>query len=171
MYQQVKVSVIIVAFGLWLLNAGICFADQKQNPGGWEIGSPYNQLYDASELESIRAWVVKVTEVVPMPGMSPGVALLVSEGNAPGSETIVVHICPSWFMKPSSIGLKPGDRVKIRGVWTEINGEDVFMASKIKKGEYFVLKVRLTKDGKPFWTMDPNELAAEREAAQPKEMK
>jgi hypothetical protein len=36
------------------------------------------------------------------------------------------------------------------------------MASKIKKGDYFVLKVRLTKDGKPFWTMSPEELEQEK---------
>ena len=46
--------------------------------------------------------------------------------------------------------------------WAEIDGKDVFMASKIKKGDFFDLKVRLTKNGKPFWTMDPEELARER---------
>jgi hypothetical protein len=37
------------------------------------------------------------------------------------------------------------------------------MASKIKKGDYFVLKVRLTKDGTPFWTMSPEQLAKEKQ--------
>jgi hypothetical protein len=36
------------------------------------------------------------------------------------------------------------------------------MASKIKMGDYFSLKVRLTKDGTPFWTMSPEQLAKER---------
>ena len=165
MYHRAKAAIIIVAIGLWLLNTSICFADQNQDMGGWEKGSPYNRHYDVSEVESFKAWVVKVTEVVPMPGMSPGVVLFVREGNTPGAETIAVHVCPSWFMSPKNIGLKPGDRIKIRGVWAEIDGKDIFMAAKIKKGEYFSLKVRLTKDGKPFWTMDPQELAAEREAA------
>ena len=40
------------------------------------------------------------------------------------------------------------------------------MASKIKKGNYFEFKVRLTKNGKPFWTMTPEELSRERAAAQ-----
>jgi hypothetical protein len=65
-------------------------------------------------------------------------------------------------MKPGSIGLKRGDRVKIRGVWTKINGKDVFLASKIKKGGYFVLKVRFTKDGKPFWALSNKELIQEK---------
>ena len=171
MFKTPKLVVIILAAGFCMLMTGIGLAAEKKDMGGWERGSPYNQLYDVSELEKFRAWVVKVTEVIPMPGMSPGVALHVREGNSPGAEITVVHVCPTWFMKPSNIGLKPGDRIKIRGVWAEINGEDVFMAAKIKKGEYFALKVRLTKDGKPFWTMDSKELAAEREAAAPKKKK
>ena len=52
--------------------------------------------------------------------------------------------------------------MKVKGVWAEVQGKDVFMASKVKKGDYFELKVRLTKDGTPFWTMSPEELARER---------
>jgi hypothetical protein len=37
------------------------------------------------------------------------------------------------------------------------------MASKVKKDEMFEFKVRLTKNGKPFWTMTAEELASERE--------
>jgi hypothetical protein len=40
------------------------------------------------------------------------------------------------------------------------------MASKIKKGEDFEFKVRLTKDGSPFWTMSPEELERERAQSQ-----
>jgi hypothetical protein len=32
----------------------------------------------------------------------------------------------------------------------------------IKKGDYGKLKVRLTKNGKPFWAMTPEELARKR---------
>lgn len=137
-------------------------AGSQKDMGGWEIGSPYNTFYDASEYDSFRANIVKVTEVVPMPGMSAGVALHVKE--SPDDEVIVVHVCPTWYIKPGDIGLKRGDRVKVRGVWAEINGKDVFLASKIKKGEYFVLKIRLTKDGTPFWTMSEEDLNKEKVA-------
>ena len=46
--------------------------------------------------------------------------------------------------------------------WAEINGRDVFMGSNIKKRDYWELKVRLTKSGRPSWTMTPDELARER---------
>ena len=57
---------------------------------------------------------------------------------------------------------KKGDSLKIRGSWAEVEDKFVFMASKIKKGDYFELKVRLTKDGTPFWTMSPEELEREK---------
>ncbi len=58
--------------------------------------------------------------------------------------------------------LKKNDRVKLKGVWAEINGKDVFMASKIKKDPNFeIIKVRLTKDGTPYWTMSAEQLAKE----------
>jgi hypothetical protein len=137
-------------------------AGEKKDMGGWERSSPYNALYDASELDSFKGEIVKIREVTPIKGMSPAVAIYVKEA---ADEVIEVHVCPSWYMNTAATGLKRGDRVKVRGVWSEINGRDIFMASKIKKGDYFVLKVRLTKDGTPFWTMTPEQLAIEQDAA------
>jgi hypothetical protein len=130
-------------------------------PKGWERGGAYDQNYNPNELDKFRAWVVAVKERVPMEGMAPGVVLEVKEGKE-DDETILVHVCPAAYMGPKEIGLRRGDRVKIRGAWAYINGQDIFMAAKIKKGDYFVLKLRLTSDGKPFWTMTPEELAQEK---------
>lgn len=152
----------ILALLLGLSTAILAAESNEEGLGGWGPGSPYNANYKVVDMDSFKARVVKITEVVPMPGMAPGVALHVQERG--DDEIIEVHVCPSWYMQPGSIGLNRGDLVKIRGVWAEIDGKDVFMASKIKKGDYFVLKVRLTADGKPFWTMTPDELARERAA-------
>jgi hypothetical protein len=124
---------------------------------GWGVNDPYNMLYDSKEFEKIKAKLVKVTEVVPMAGMSPATALEVTEG----SKKILVHLCPTWFAKPSDIALKPGDPVTLKGSWAEINGKDVFLASKVKKGDFYEFKCRLTKDGTPFWTMTPEQVAKE----------
>ncbi len=133
-------------------------AEEKKDMQGWEIDSPYNKLYDVREYEKIRAWVVRLKEVVPMPGMSPATALDVREG----AYIYEVHLCPTWYRKPSEIRLKKNDRIKLKGVWAEINGKDIFMASKIKQDPNTeIIKVRLTKDGTPFWTMTPQQLAAE----------
>ncbi len=133
-------------------------AEEKPDMQGWGIDDPYNKLYDVREYEKIRAWVIRVKEVVPMPGMSPATALDVREG----AYEFEVHICPTWYRKPSEILLKKDARIKLKGVWAEINGKDVFMASKIKKDpDIDIIKVRLTKDGTPFWTMTPERIAME----------
>jgi hypothetical protein len=148
---------------LWF---GPATAEQKHEMGGWGIDSKYNKLYEYTEMDAFKGWVVKIKEVVPMKGMSPGVAVEVSETKDLKSEPITVHLCPTWFADPGTLGIKRGDRVKVRGVWAEIDGEDVFLASKIKRGDYYEFKCRLTKDGTPFWTMSPEQLEKERMASQ-----
>jgi len=133
-------------------------AEEKPDMQGWGIDDPYNKLYDVREYEKIRAWVIRVKEVVPMPGMSPATALDVREG----AYEFEVQICPTWYRKPSEILLKKDARIKLKGSWAEVNGKDVFMASKIKKDpDTDIIKVRLTKDGTPFWTMTPERIAME----------
>jgi hypothetical protein len=78
-----------------------------------------------------------------------------------GRRLINVHICPTRFAKPGDVGVKKGDRVKIKGCRAEVAGKEVFMVSKVKKYNYIEFKVRLTKSGKPFWTMTPEELIDE----------
>jgi len=149
---------LLPAVAMIVLGTGFAFASEQKDMGGWELGSTYNQFYDASEMDRIRCTVTKVTTVVPLKGMAPAVALVVEESE--GDKTLV-HICPEWYLGRKDIGIKKGDRLKIRGAWAEIDDEFIFIASKIKKGDYFVLKVRLTSNGKPFWTMGPEELAKE----------
>ena len=154
--QLIKLTALI----LLSFAVGVSYvqAEEKPDMQGWGIDDPYNKLYDVREFEKIRASVVRVKEVVPMPGMSPATALDVREG----SEVFEVHLCPTWFRNPGEIRLKKNERIKLKGVWAEINGKDIFMASKIKKDpDVEIIKVRLTKDGTPFWTMTPERLAME----------
>lgn len=134
--------------------AGTVAAEGPRDMAGWEKDAPYNKLYDAREMDSFKGYVKKIYTVVPMEGMAPATVILVEE--AEDYET-VVHVCPEWFAGPQDIGLRRGDRIKVKGVWAEINGEFVFMASKIKKGDFFDFKVRVTSDGTPFWTLSPEE--------------
>ena len=150
---------LILLMSLSLIGGiGSVQAEEQRDMHGWGIDDPYNKLYDVREFEKIRAYVVRVKEVVPMPGMSPATALDVREG----AYIYEIHLCPTWYRKPSEIRLKKNERVKIKGAWAEINGKDIFMASKIKKDpDIEIIKVRLTKDGTPFWTMTPQQLAKE----------
>jgi hypothetical protein len=157
LFKSIVLSILIVSVSLVVGLDGVQ-ADEQRDMQGWGIDDPYNKLYDIREFESIRAWVVAVKEVVPMPGMSPATALDVREG----AYTYEVHLCPTWYRKPSEIRLKKNDRIKIKGAWAEIKGKDIFIASKIKKDpDTEIIKVRLTKDGTPFWTMTAQQLAKE----------
>lgn len=151
-------TIILLSFGFSTVEPVRGFAAEKRDMGGWEKGSAYDRHYDVGEMDEFKGKVQKVKTVVPLPGMSPGVALEVDVGD---SEGVLVHICPVWFADIKKIGIRKGDKVKIRGAWAELKGKEVFMASKIKKGDEFEFKVRLTKDGTPFWTMSPEELARE----------
>jgi hypothetical protein len=160
MQMKLKRLTTIAALVLISVTFGFSYtqAEEKRDMQGWEIGSPYNKLYDVREFEKIRAYVIRVKEVIPMPGMSPATALDVREG----AYVYEIHLCPTWYRKPSEIRLKKNERIKIKGVWAEVNGKDVFMASKIKKDPNTeIIKVRLTKDGTPFWTMTSEQLAME----------
>ena len=157
--KRVKIVGIFAVFGILVFTFVLGHASERRDMGGWELDSPYNKLYNPRETDRLRVTVVDIQEVIPMAGMSPGIALVVRESE---DEHIVVHVCPSWYLNKNDIGIRKDDKVKIRGVWVEIDGKDVFIASKIKKGDYFELKVRLTSSGKPFWTMGPEELAKEK---------
>jgi len=56
-----------------------------------------------------------------------GVALLIRDE---GKEIVKVHLGPKDFVDLKGIALKKGDRVKVKGVWAEIDGQDVVMAAK-----------------------------------------
>ncbi len=125
---------------------------------GWGSKDEYNQYYNPKELDKLKGEVLKFKKVKPLAGMSKATVLILDEDG----DKVVVHLCPVWFATAKDTGIKRGDKVKIKGSWAEIDGEDVFMASKVKKGEHYEFKVRLTNDGTPFWNMTPEELAHER---------
>jgi hypothetical protein len=151
---------VIKGWGLLICLLTLALSPAWANDGlkGWEIDSAYNQLYDASEMDAFKGTVRAFKKITPLNGMAPGVGVVVRDRDG---EDIMVHLCPVAYRAENQIGVKKGDRVKLKGVWVEINGQDVFIASKIKRGDYFEFKVRLTKNGKPFWTMTPEELAQE----------
>ena len=156
-YQQTFFLTVIILLS-FVVGLSYVQAEEKRDMKGWGINDPYNKMYDVREFEKVRCYVIRVKEVVPMPGMSPATALDVREG----AHVWEVHLCPTWYRKPSEIRLKKNERIKLKGVWAEINGKDIFMASKIKKDPNTeIIKVRLTKDGTPFWTMTPERLAME----------
>jgi hypothetical protein len=97
--------------------------------------------------------------VVPLKGMAPGLGMIIL---LKSGEKATVHFAPKWFAKFLTYGFSPGDPVKVKGCWAEIGGKKVFLASKVRNGEYFEIKFRRTKDGTPYWTLKPDEMIQER---------
>ena len=161
-YIKRTVFGLTVVMGMCAWNLAVGYAEDSSGMKGWEKGSVYNKLYDLDEWDSFKGFVVGFKKIIPLPGMSPGVALLVRDRDS--SEVVNVHLGPRSFVNPNTVGVTKGEKVKVKGVWAEIDGKEIFMASKVKKGNHLEYKVRLTKDGTPYWTMSPQELDKEQES-------
>lgn len=145
----------ILSLSFLITTSTMCLAADTYK--GWEKDSDYNALYNYKERDSLKGKLLKFKKITPLKGMDTGTALILLEGD----EEILVHLCPWDYAKPKETGLRKGVKTKIKGAWAIIDGEDVFIAAKAKQGEDFEFKVRLTKDGTPFWTMSDEELAKE----------
>jgi len=158
--QWKRSAVLLLALALITAQAAVSRSEDRPDLAGWERESPYNKHYDASEFDDFKGVVEEIIDITPLPGMAPGLGLKVKDQDG---DMVEVHLGPKSFVKLDSIGLKKGDKVKVKGVWVALNGKDVFLASKVKKGENIELKVRRTRDGAPYWTFSPEELAREKE--------
>jgi hypothetical protein len=114
--------------------------------------------YDLAQKDRLKGVVVDVKKLTPLPGMAPGVGLLVQ---SPQDGAVTVHLGPRSFINVNNIWKMKGAEVKVRGVWAQIADKNVFLAYKVKSAKD-VLKLRKTSDGTPHWTMTPEELAKER---------
>ncbi len=160
MHNRVRI-VWFSALAVLVLCATAMAAD-KPVITGWEKGGAYDKHYDPKEADSFKGRVEDVVDITPMPGMAPGVGLIVRDKKDNKAET--VHLGPKETVNLTAIGLKKGDSVKIVGVWATVGGKEVVMASKVKKDEDVELKLRRTRDGMPFWNMTPEEQAAEKKS-------
>ncbi len=151
--------VILVMLVGFLCTLSSASAEDKTDQTGWEKDSAYNKFYNVSEYDDFKGVVEEIIEITPLPGMSPGIGLKVRDQD---KEMVEVQLGPKSFVKVDGLGFKKGDKVKVKGVWAAIGGKDVFLASKVKKGDDLELKVRRTKDGTPYWTLTPDELAREK---------
>ena len=153
--NRFPLAIIIVLFTVFSVSIQ---ASKAGDIKGWESNSKYNSYYNYKERDSLKGILTKFKTVTPLPGMVAGTAFLLKEGD----EDILVHLCPQSFADAKETGLRKGAKTKVKGSWAYINDQDVFIASKVKQGEHFEFKVRLTKNGTPFWTMTADELAKER---------
>ena len=147
-----------IVFCLALLSVPSVFAGEM-NIKGWEKGGEYDSLYDNTDRDVFKGTLLKIKSIKPLDGMVEGVGLLVKDKE--DGEEVLVHLGPKDFVEPRIKDLRSGVRVKVYGVLVEIDGEYEYMCAKLKAGEDRKYKFRLTKDGTPFWSLSPEELAKE----------
>jgi hypothetical protein len=147
---------VTLAMGVFGLIIG--YTEEKGGIEGWERDSTYNAYYDLTLKERLKGVVTDIMAINPLPGMAPGVGLLLE---SPRYGAVSVHLGPRSFVDLNSIWKLRGAKVKVRGVWAEIRNEKIFIAYKLKNDK-LAIKLRRTRDGTPLWTMSPQELAEER---------
>lgn len=158
MHMRFLTVILTFLFLVSIAGAGSSADIRKE---GWEAGSEYDKHFIADDIEDFKGKIVKIIEVEPLDGMDEGIGLIVEEKHE--RERITVHMGPKDFVKPRMGMLKRGDSVKVYGCFCEIDGDEVFLASKVKKGDDQV-KVRRTRDGMAWWNFSPEELAEEEAA-------
>ena len=124
-----KTFLLALCLGV-LLPALPGWSQDKNALRGWEAGSAYDQLYDPSEWDKLKGVCLDFEEVVPMPGMAPGIAMIMRSRD---DEIVTVHLGPKAYIEQHSVGVRKGDPVSVKGVWVVIGDRDVFMGCKVKK--------------------------------------
>jgi hypothetical protein len=99
--------------------------------------------YDAARAETVAGDVVSVDQVSPR---GQGIGLTLKTGGG----TMKVHLGPQWyFERQGGLPIKAGDAVEVKGVRSFRRGDEVLIATEVKKGSD-VLKLRDEK-GVPLW--------------------
>ena len=147
----------VLLFSLQLTGT-ICAAEERDITG-WERGGKFDRLYRPDQYRKLKGTLEEIIDVVPMKGMAPGVGMIIFLHNG---EKVTVYLAPKWFARFLAYGFYKGDRVKVKGCWAEIEGKKVFLASKVRNGEYFEMKFRRTSDGLPYWTLTSDQMLMEK---------
>ena len=136
-----KTSLIVaVLLGILAVPAGYA-----QRGGGWGVGSQYDRMFDPNSVQTVSGEVVSVDKFTPASGMSSGVHLLVKTA----TETISVHLGPSWFIENQDTKIAPKDRIEFKGSRITYKGKPAVIAAEVKKGDE-VLTLR-DANGVPVW--------------------
>jgi len=113
--------------------------------GGWGADSLYNRCYHPSRVETFSGEVSGITTTVPMPGMTDGIALLLTMQ----AVSIPVHLGPAWYIERLDARIEVGDHIEVVGAKAFAEGLPAVLAADVRKGE----RVLVLRDatGIPVW--------------------
>jgi len=136
----------IITLGLTAESFAQRGAVKWRGSGSWGPGTSYNRMYDPAKVEAVSGVVEAITQVVPIKGMDPGVAVTMKTNK----ETIAVHLGPEWYIGRLDTKIVKGDTIEVKGARTTFFGKPAIIAGEVKKGDN-VLVLRDTS-GIPVWS-------------------
>jgi len=129
-----------VAFGL-VVGLAIGMASYAQTPRGPRGAPVYNP---ATEI-TVKGTVEAVHQVTGRQGWGGTHLQLKTE-----SETLDVHVGPSWFLSQKKMTFAKGDQIEVTGSKVKFDKADALLAREITKGDQ---KLTLRdKNGFPVWS-------------------
>ena len=115
--------------------------------GGWGVDTPYGRLYDPAKEQIISGQVVSIETSAPMPGMAPGMQMLVQTDDGKNTR---VQVGPTWYLERQDLDVKENTRVQITGARAEIEGQPMLMAREVQfDGQVLTLR---DAQGMPMWS-------------------
>jgi sporulation protein YlmC with PRC-barrel domain len=115
--------------------------------GGWGVDTPYGRLYDPAKEQTISGQVVSIEPSAPMPGMAPGMQMLVQTDDGKSTR---VQVGPAWYLERQDLDVKENTHVQVTGARAEIEGQPVLMAREVQfDGQLMTLR---DAQGMPMWS-------------------
>jgi hypothetical protein len=115
--------------------------------GGWGVDTPYGRLYDPAQEQTLSGQVVSIDASPPMPGMAPGMQMLVQTD---AGKSTRVQVGPMWYLERQDLDMKENISVQVTGAWTEIDGQPVLIAREVQlDGQVLTLR---DVQGMPMWS-------------------
>ena len=115
--------------------------------GGWGVDTPYGRLYEPAKEQTISGQVVSIETSAPMPGMAPGMQMLVQTDDGKNTR---VQVGPVWYLERQDLDMKENTHVQVTGARAEIEGQPVLMAREVQfDGQIITLR---DAQGMPMWS-------------------
>jgi sporulation protein YlmC with PRC-barrel domain len=115
--------------------------------GGWGVDTPYGRLYDPEKEETISGQVVSIETSAPMPGMAPGMQMLVQTDDGQSTR---VQVGPAWYLERQDLDMQKNTHVQVTGARADIDGQPVLMAREVQfDGQVITLR---DAQGMPMWS-------------------
>jgi sporulation protein YlmC with PRC-barrel domain len=115
--------------------------------GGWGVDTSYGRLYDPAKEQTISGQVVSIETSAPMPGMAPGMQMLVQTDDGKSTR---VQVGPAWYLERQDLDVKENTKVQVTGARAEVEGQPVLMAREVQfDGQLVTLR---DAQGMPMWS-------------------